>query len=452
MPQSGSLRRRSLLSATTAVTALGALTLAAAPASAAETRVPCDAAALVAAVTAANASSEPDTLSLAPNCVYTLTSAADTRWATGLPPITGKLTINGNHATIARAKSAPQFRIIFNRSDLTLNEITITGGHAPDGVGVDSYGKANPGEPGGGIENWGPLTISNSAITDNTAGAGAPGTDGTAAAPRAGDGGRGGFGGGISSYDSGSVPLTITGSSVTGNTTGVGGRAGNSMGTAPGGQGGTGGFGGGIDVTAGTALRITGSTITGNSAADGTPGGSGGPEGGGGGDGGSGGSGAGVFYSSDEGKPLNPVVVDTKISGNRAGKGGDAGVSGPGGYAGWPGYGGRGGGLDVFYDLLTLDGGTVTDNVAGEPGSGPNPLPASGGGIATLRARVALTNGAVVSGNRPDNCDSVADVPGCVNGQRALGVQRTREAFALDRQAADVAAAAQAAFSAMSAR
>jgi hypothetical protein len=440
MPQRTRVRRRSVA---TAVTALGAFTLAAPPAHAADIGVPCDPAALVQAVATANASSAPDTLSLAPNCVYTLTTAADVTWATGLPSVQGKLTINGNHATIARAKDAPQFRIIANWGDLTLNEVTITGGHAADGVGVDSFGDGQPGGSGGGIQNWGPLTITNSVITGNTAGAGAHGADATATT-RAGRGGLGGFGGGIASYSSTPEALTITNSSVTGNITGAGGAGGNGTGRQSGGDGGSGGFGGGVDITRGTVLRITGSTITGNATADGAPGGAGGADGGGSGDGGGGGVGAGVFVSANLGEPVYPVFTGTTITGNEAGHGGDAGVPGPGGFLGWAGYGGNGGGIGVFYDTLTLDGGTVSGNAAGEPGAGYLPSPASGGGIYTLSARVTLTNGAAVTGNRPDNCDAVADVPGCVNDQptaRRTGVH--------DRRADDLRVAEQAAAAAM---
>jgi hypothetical protein len=431
MPQRTRTRRRFVIPAATALTALGALTLTAPPAAAADIGVPCDPDALVQAVASANASADPDTLSLAPNCVYTLTAIADATWDAGLPAIDGKLTINGNHATIGRAQDAPQFRIISNWGDLTLNEVTVTGGHAPDGVGVDSSGQGNPGDSGGGIQNWGPLTITDSVITGNTAGAAAPGADATATTS-AGRGELGGFGGGIASYGFPTVTLTITNSSITDNATGAGGRGGNGTGTKPGGRGGSGGFGGGVDLTSGTALQITDSTITGNITANGAQGGSGGANGGGAGDGGGGGSGAGVFVSTREGEPLNPVITDTKITANQAGRGGDAGVAGPGGYAGWAGYGGSGGGLSVFYDTLTLDGGTVSDNVAGEPGAGSYPLPASGGGIHTLRGHVTLANGAAVSGNRPDNCDSAADVPGCVNDQRAARAKRTNGAVTDD--------------------
>jgi hypothetical protein len=424
------------------VIALGALTLAATPANAAEFSVPCDPGALVTAVATANATPAPDTLTLTPNCVYTLTAPADATQDAGLPAINRPLTINGNHATIARAQTAPRFRIISNWSELTLNEVTITGGHAPDGVGTDSYGEGNPGKSGGGIQNWGPLTITDSVITGNTAGAGAPGADATATT-RAGRGGLGGFGGGIASYYFTPVTLTITNSLITDNATGAGGRGGDGTGTKAGGPGGSGGFGGGVDVISGTVLRITGSTITGNVTADGAPGGAGGPDGGAGGEGGSGGSGAGLLMYTSQGEPLNPVVTATTITGNQTGRGGDAGVPGPGGLTGWAGSGGNGGGLSVSHDTLTLDGGSVTANVAGGPGAGYFPLPASGGGIHTLDGHVTLTNGAVVSGNKPNNCYSVDDVPGCVNDLPTT----SNRAPGRNREAADLAKAQQAAMS-----
>ncbi|WP_410580885.1 hypothetical protein [Amycolatopsis sp. lyj-108] len=416
MTSNGRTRRR----IATTVTALGAFALVAPPAYAAETAVPCDSAALVQAIAEASATPEPDTLSLAAKCVYTLTSAADVYWKSGLPSIQGKLTVNGNHATIERAKDAPRFRIIFNWGDLTLNEVTIAGGQAPDGVGAGSSGVGNPGESGGGIKNWGPLTITDSVIRGNAAGSGAPGAAATATTS-AGSGGYGGSGGGISSYGSPQVTLTITRTSITGNASGSGGQGGNGVAAKPGGQGGPAGFGAGVDVLAGTVLRLTDSVVTGNGAGSGGKGGSGGAEGGGAGHGGSGGTAGGVMMSTSGGVLLNPVITRTTITGNQAGRGGDAGVAGQGGYSGLSGYGGRGGGVVVFDDSLTLDAATVSDNAAGEPGTGSYPLPASGGGIHTINAHVALVNGAVLSGNRPDNCTYTADVPGCVNGFRAVG-------------------------------
>jgi hypothetical protein len=426
-----SLRKKSVIPVTTA---LAAVALAAPPARA-DTSVPCDPGALVQAVAAANASATADTLSLAPGCVYTLTTPADP--AAGLPAISGTLTVNGNHATIARAQNAPRFRIIDNWGDLTLNQVTITGGHATDGVGTDSYGEGNPGQSGGGIRNWGPLTIIDSIITGNTAGAGAPGADATATT-RAGRGGLGGFGGGIASYWFTPVTMTITNSQITNNTTGAGGQGGNGTDTKPGAMGGSGGYGGGIDLTSGTVLRMTGSNVTGNRTAAGAPGGTGGAAGGGAGDGGSGGSGAGIFVSTDQGNSLHPTITKTKIAGNEAGQGGDAGTPGPDGYPGWSGFGGSGGGLSVFYDTLTLNSSTITENIAGGPGAGSFPLPASGGGIHTLNGQVTLTNDTTVTANNPNNCDDPEAVPGCTNPQPARHNARLANV-----QKADAAAASQ---------
>ena len=437
MPLRTGSRRRAVVPAATVV-ALGAFTVAAPAAHAADTGVPCDAAALVQAVADANTTTTPDVLSLAPDCVYTLTAPAVPGGDTGLPDIEGTLTIDGNQATIMRAPDAPQFRIISNWGDLTLDAVTITGGHAPDGVGTDFFGDGNSGKSGGGIQNWGPLTITNSVISGNTAGAGAPGADATATA-WAGRGGSGGFGGGISSYALTTVPMTITDTVITGNTSGAAAPGGNGTGTRPGGRGGTGGFGGGVSLTSGTDLHMTGSTITGNATAPGAPGGTGGPDGGGGGDGGSGGSGAGLFVSTSQGEQLNPIITGSAITDNVAGRGGDTGAAGPGGYEGWAGFGGNGGGLSVFYDTLTLDGGTVSDNLAGGPGAGYLPLPANAGGIYTLDAHVTLTNGATVTGNKPNNCYSVADVPGCVN-ETAIA-QRSAGAPVRARQVEDLARA-----------
>ncbi|WP_460391863.1 hypothetical protein [Actinophytocola sediminis] len=414
---------------------MGSLTLIATPAGADNISVPCDPVALVKAVTTANASTAPDTVTLTPNCVYTLTEQADATVNAGLPRITGTLTIDGNHATIVRAPNAPRFRLISNWGSLTLNEVTLTGGHAPDGVGTNSFGDGDSGDSGGGIQNWGTLTITDSVITGNTSGAGAPGADATATT-RAGRGGGGGFGGGIASYTLSPATLTVTDSVITDNATGAGAPGGNGTDRRPGGQGGSGGFGGGIDITSGTALHITNSTITGNRTAPGARGGDGGANGGGGGDGGSGGTGAGVFVSTDPGEPQNPVITTTTITGNQTGHGGDAGVAGPGGYAGYAGHGGSGGGLAVFYDTLTLNGGTISDNTAGGPGAGANPSPANAGGIYTLSAQVTLADGAVVSGNQPDNCYPAEDVPGCLNAEPSAAADTAR-----NRQLDDLAIA-----------
>ncbi|MCE7000168.1 hypothetical protein LZG04_35945 [Saccharothrix sp. S26] len=429
--------RLSVVPAATVLATMGAVILPASPAHAVDVTVPCDPVALVEAVAAATASPGEDTLTLTPNCVYTLTRPAVDAGEEGLPTIRGKLTVHGNGATIRRAPDAPRFRLINNWGDLTLDRITLAGGHAPDGVGTYPSGEGRPGGGGGGIKNFGPLTITDSVLTGNSAGAGAPGADATATTA-AGSGGLGGFGGAISSYLPTVGAITITDSVISGNSTGAGGRGGNGTGASQGGRGGSGGYGGGVESIAGAVVRIVGSTISGNVTADGTAGGSGGGEGGRGGDGGGGGLGAGVFLSADEGRPLRPVIVSSLVKGNRAGRGGDAGVPGPGGFTGWAGSGGNGGGIGVFYDTLTLDGSKVAENSAGRPGAGYFPLEPNGGGIYTLDAQVVSNNGSYVLGNRPDNCYPVELVSGCTNPRTA---PRGRGLVAGDRQVEDLATA-----------
>ncbi|WP_414941323.1 hypothetical protein [Amycolatopsis sp. cmx-11-51] len=93
---------------------------------------------------------------------------------------------------------------------MTLDEVTITGGHTRDGAGTNADGE----------RNWGPLGIIDSVIVGNTTGSTVPGSAATATTGA----GRGG-GGGLASSSSGRVGLMIAGSSITGNATCAGGNA-----------------------------------------------------------------------------------------------------------------------------------------------------------------------------------------------------------------------------------
>jgi hypothetical protein len=90
-----------------------------------------DSAGLISAIQNANSTTEPDMISLAAGCMYTLT-ALDNHLdgKNGLPNITTTITIDGNGATIARASSAPHFRIfhIGSGGSLTLNNLTVSNG------------------------------------------------------------------------------------------------------------------------------------------------------------------------------------------------------------------------------------------------------------------------------------------------------------------------------------
>jgi cellobiose-specific phosphotransferase system component IIA len=159
--------------------------------------------------------------------------------ATGLPLITTVITLEGAGHTIARstASSTPAFRLlgVASNGNLTLHQVTLTGGSTTDaGGGIYNDGTltlnnstliANDANNyGGGISNQGTLTLSNSTLSANT----------TAEE-----------GGGIFNNQSGT--LTVSNSTLSGN-------------TAP--------YGGGIFNYYGT-VTVSNSTLSGNSANDG---------------------------------------------------------------------------------------------------------------------------------------------------------------------------------------
>src|SRR5689334_15219316 len=118
------------------------------------------------------------------------------------------------------------FDISGSGSTVTIEDVTVTGGHAPDGPT-----QLFPGQSGGGIANLGNLTLRDARVSDNVAGRGGDGRDGQGedgllghpGGPGGGFNGQdGGSGGGISNGGS----LTLIGSSVTGNRAGDGGRGG----------------------------------------------------------------------------------------------------------------------------------------------------------------------------------------------------------------------------------
>jgi hypothetical protein len=154
------------------------------------------------------------------------------------------------------------FDVIGNSTTLTLRDLTVTGGKAPNG------GVGQPGAKGGGIRAAGGLTLNRVVVTANLSGNGGAGTNGTPGT----NGGQGGDGGGIYSF----LSLTVTDSVISGNTAGNGAAGGSASGpcstSTTGGTGGFGGFGGGIATDNGGAT-ITRSSITGNSAGVGAPGG-----------------------------------------------------------------------------------------------------------------------------------------------------------------------------------
>ena len=116
--------------------------VAAPPARAATFDVPDgDVAGLIAAINAANGNGQPDTINLAANGTYVVTTGPyAAAGPNGLPSITSQITVNGNGATIERSSAGgtPRFRILHvaGSGDLTLNDVTVQNGHTPDGTGM----------------------------------------------------------------------------------------------------------------------------------------------------------------------------------------------------------------------------------------------------------------------------------------------------------------------------
>ena len=125
--------------------------------------VACNESALVTAVTAANAAGG-GTVTLTPGCVYTLTSSHGNdlvNGPAGLPLITTPITLEGNANTITRSVTASAFRIaqVTSTGGITLKAVTFSGGHAA------TTGHNN----GGGILNFGAVTLTGSELSGNAA-------------------------------------------------------------------------------------------------------------------------------------------------------------------------------------------------------------------------------------------------------------------------------------------
>jgi hypothetical protein len=325
--------------------------------------------------------------------------------ANGLPIVLSdgghSLTIEGNGHSISRGGSAPRFRFLYvsNGANLTLNNLTLSNGHGPDGtssalpppggaiyivfgatvnlngstitgnstgngviVGVSG---TQDGGSGGGIYNLGTLNIINSTISNNTTGNGAFVASG-------GSSGWGGDGGGV--YNTGA--LNITDSTISSNRTGNGG-SGTTFITH-------GGMGGGIHSEFGT-LTIRGSTIANNGTGNG-----GTNNGTGRGDGGVGG---GIAINNQS----SAIITNTTITGNITGNGG----SGPSGA-----YGGDGGGMYLFsitnLQLINL---TISGNTTGSGSSGYG----SGAGIRNDNfTNVTIKNTLVANNTNSAECSGIA--------------------------------------------
>jgi CSLREA domain-containing protein len=290
---------------------------------------------------------------------------------------------------------------INNAGQLSLVHVTVSNNVASGGA-IQCFfffffscptGTAQPGGAGGGIYNTGNLIISGSTITGNKTGGGEAGSGG--------GGGSSGAGGGVDN----TATMTVTNSTISGNSTGPGGTGSNGAdGASAGDAGGAGsagapaGSGGGIENT-GSQLNITNSTINGNSTGRGGAGGNGGTGngtgvGGNAGAGAAGGGGGGI----DSGSAI--TIENSTITGNATGGGGAQGSPGAGTPAGTtaaPGAAGAGGALNQSSAGATLVQDTIADNTSAGSGGGLNTT--AGGSITYGSSIIASNHGASAASN-----------------------------------------------------
>jgi hypothetical protein len=317
---------------------------------------------------------------------------------------TATLTITGSGAsatTIDGSGAADRVLSIATGAIVTLQDLTITGGHAPDGATATIQGNnGTGGASGGGIDNAGTLTLDDVVVSDNTAGAGGGGAVGVAGST-GGNGASGGNGGGID--NEAGATLNVNGTTISGNQAGAGGTggAGGAASQTPGsgGSGGAGGAGGGI-YNAGT-VHVIDSTLSGNSAGTGGQGGSGGNATlGSGGNGGAGGAdgvgpadGGGIH---NQGGTL--TVAGSTFSSNTAGGGGTGGFGGFGAVGGVGGTGGSaswGGAISSLNGTVTVTNSTFSGNAAGTGGAGGD----GGNGGTAVCGRIVCGGGGGGGGN-----------------------------------------------------
>ena len=221
-----------------AATVVGLAGTSSAAPGAASVAASCSVTSLISAISTANSTPADSSISLASGCVYSLTAANNaTDGGTGLPVITGQVSIQGNSATITRSATAA-FRLfdVASGGSLSLSGLTLSNGLANDGV-----------SGGGAIFSHGPLTVSRTTFSGNSAPA-ATGTSGGAIDASGSlavslstfSGNTAQEGGGILTQNTASV----TDSTFSGNTATI--------------------FGGGAIVSVVGTLTVTGSTFTGN--------------------------------------------------------------------------------------------------------------------------------------------------------------------------------------------
>jgi hypothetical protein len=332
---------------TQSVVALAAFVLAFAisqPAHAAEINVGCDPDDLISAINTANSIPDFDILNLTADCVYRFATGDERAPDSALPRITTSITVYGNGATIERDAAATlDFRLFYvdATGDLSLDNVTVSGGSVSDGSG------------GGILSDGGALTVTNSTIADNSAAPNGGGISNTGGRLRVADSlitnnSAHWNGGGINNEGG---TLKITGSTLSDNSAGLGGGFFNDSGITTVTNSSISDNsvdlnGGGLYHAGGSTLTITNSTISDNSATGDS-------------------SGGGILNYS------TLVITNSIISGNSSGS--------------------AGGGIFNFGGTLTLSNSTLTGNRA----------TAQGGGIRNYGGTVTVIN-SILWGNESE--------------------------------------------------
>ena len=265
------------------------------------------------AIINANARGKNNTIVLTQNrYVLTLTGADENAGYTGDLDVTnGNLTIlgfshsHGSYVTIDATGLGDRVFKISPRAHLTLENIVITGGSAPN----YPFAISADGENGGGIYNAGTLTLDHCLVIDNSSGGGYLGEVVA---------GSGGDGGGI--YNLGS--FSASSCTISNNLCGTGANGGSNLNPFQGDNGGSGGHGGGIFN--GGRMVMTDCDILSNTGGAGGLGGTADN----GGAGGNGGSGGGICNTNQ--LALNYCIVAENTDG-AGGSGGDSDFQGNGG-------------------------------------------------------------------------------------------------------------------------
>jgi hypothetical protein len=354
---------------------------------------------LAEAVAYANGAPESDCSATAPSGTTTIDLEPGTYSLGTTIRFTASANLVGAGASKTTLSGAGSNEVLFVKAlaTVSVSGVTISGGVS--GVSTDgctgTEGElgyscpAEDGNNGGGIDNEGTLTLSNSVLIGNAASSGtAPFSDGVrmdciiaSCSPMPGQAaGDGGNGGGIYNGDTGT--LTIDHSTVIDNSAGDGGNgtdgfSGTRSDVSAGQAGGEGGWGGsGAGIYSDGTLTVTDSTISGNSAGTGGTGGAGSAatdasdNGGNGGQGGFGGDGGGIASAG------TLTMTGTTLSGNSSGTGSNGGAAGEGsgtgiaGTTGAIGFPGAGGAIEAWGGSGALTNTTLAGNASGDTGGG----------------------------------------------------------------------------------